>query len=121
LMIGYFNKPEETGYALRKDAAGKVWLYTGDIARMDEDGYLYIVDRKKDMAIIGGFNVYPTMVEQVLADHPAILECAVAAIPHPEKHGQESLKAWVVLHPGSTVTDAELITFACERLARYEV
>ena len=121
LMVGYHNKPEETAHTLRKDNEGKVWLYSGDIARMDEDGYFYIVDRKKDMAIIGGFNVYPNNVEKVLAEHPAVLEVGVAAIPHPEKEGQEALKAWVVLRPGKTVTAEELTAFGCERLARYEV
>lgn len=123
LMIGYHGMPTETANTLRTDKNGKVWLYTGDIARMDEDGYFYIVDRKKDMALIGGFNVYPNTVEKVLMDHPAVLEAGVAAIPHPnpEKVGQEALKAWIVVRPGQTVTPDELITFASERLARYEV
>lgn len=120
LMIGYHQKPDETAKTLWKDAAGKLWLFTGDIARMDEDGYFYIVDRKKDMAIIGGFNVYPNTVEKVLAEHPAVLEVGVAAVPHPDKEGQEALKAWVVLRPHKTVTPDELTAFACERLARYE-
>ena len=100
---------------------GTLWLHTGDIARMDEDGYFYIVDRKKDMALISGFNVYPTAVEKVLLEHRAVLEVCVAAIPHPEKVGQEALKAWVIAKPGQTVTADELITFASQRLARYEV
>jgi long-chain acyl-CoA synthetase len=120
LMLGYHNKPEETANTLRKDKDGKLWLYSGDIARMDEDGYFYIVDRKKDMAIIGGFNVYPNTVEKVLAEHPAVLEVGVAAVPHPEKEGQEALKAWVVLRPDKSVTPDELTVFASERLARYE-
>lgn len=123
LMVGYHNNPEETANTLRKDASGKTWLYTGDIARMDEDGYFYIVDRKKDMAIIGGFNVYPNMVEKVLAEHPAVLEVGVAGIPHPDKdkEGQETLKAWCVLRPEKSATPEELIAFAAERLARYEI
>ncbi|MCC6801259.1 MAG: long-chain fatty acid--CoA ligase [Anaerolineae bacterium] len=123
LMIGYHGMPTETSNALRKDQNGKTWLYTGDIARMDEDGYFYIVDRKKDMALIGGFNVYPNAVEKVLADHPAVLEAGVAAIPHPDsdKVGQEALKAWIVLRPGQSVTSEELIEFASTRLARFEV
>ncbi|MBC7812029.1 MAG: long-chain fatty acid--CoA ligase [Burkholderiales bacterium] len=120
LMIGYHGMPTETAHTLR-ERDGKTWLYTGDIARMDEDGYFFIVDRKKDMALIGGFNVYPNIIEKVLADHPAILEVGVAAIPHPEKEGQESLKAWVVTHPGQTVTEKELIEYASQRLAPYEV
>lgn len=123
LMRGYYGMPTETANALRPDADGKLWLYTGDIARMDEDGYFYIVDRKKDMALIGGFNVYPRLVEDVLMEHPAVQEVGVAAIPHPdpEKVGQEALKAWVVVKQGQTVTDKELIAFASEKLARYEV
>ncbi|MFQ3565464.1 MAG: long-chain fatty acid--CoA ligase [Aggregatilineales bacterium] len=122
LMVGYHGMPTETANTLRvKD--GRTWLYTGDIARMDEDGYFYIVDRKKDMALIGGFNVYPNNVEKVLAEHPAVLECAVAAIPHPDpdKEGQEALKAWVVVRPDHTVTPDELIEHASKFLARYEV
>lgn len=121
LMKGYYNMPTETANVLRPDETGKLWLYTGDIARMDEDGYFYIVDRKKDMALVGGFNVYPRVVEDVLMEHPAVLEVGVAAIPHPEKQGQEALKAWIVLKPGQTVTEQELIDFASKKLARYEI
>jgi len=121
LMVGYHGMPDETANVLRKDQDGKTWLHTGDIARMDDDGYFYIVDRKKDMALISGFNVYPTTIEKVLLEHPAILEVCVAAIPHPEKAGQEALKAWVIVQPGQTVTSGELITYASRRLARYEV
>jgi long-chain acyl-CoA synthetase len=123
LMVGYYNLPEETAHALRKDKDGKVWFYTGDIARMDEDGYFYIVDRKKDMAIIGGFNVYPNSVEKVLSEHPSVRDVGVAAIPHPnpEKVGQESLKAWVVLKDDVTCSEQELIDFSARQLARYEV
>ncbi len=116
MMTGYHNMPTETANALRDG-----WLYTGDIARMDEDGYFYIVDRKKDMVLIGGFNVYPNIVEKVLMEHPAVLECGVAGIPHPEKEGQEALKAWVVLKEGQQLTAEELIQFCSERLAPYEV
>lgn len=120
LMVGYHGMPTETANTLRQKD-GKTWLYTGDIARMDEDGYFYIVDRKKDMALIGGYNVYPNNVEKVLSDHPAVLEVGVAAVPHPDKPGQEALKAWVVLHPGQEVTADELVEHACKYLARYEV
>jgi long-chain acyl-CoA synthetase len=96
--------PEETAHALRDG-----WLYTGDVATMDEDGYFYIVDRKKDMVIVGGFNVYPNLVEQELIAHPAVKEAAVAGIPHPDKPGEERVKAWVVLVPGQQVTAKELI------------
>jgi long-chain acyl-CoA synthetase len=121
LMIGYHLMPTETSNVLRKGADGKTWLYTGDIARMDDDGYFYIVDRKKDMALIGGFNVYPNVVEKVLSEHPAVLDAAVAAIPHPDKIGQEALKAWIVVREGAKVTAAELIDYASARMARYEV
>jgi long-chain acyl-CoA synthetase len=120
IMKGYFGMPTETSNALR-ELEGRTWLYTGDIARMDEDGYCYIVDRKKDMALIGGFNVYPTSVEKTLKDHPAVLEVGVAAVPHPEKVGQEALKAWIVLHEGQHVTEAELIAHCEKYLAKYEV
>ena len=100
---------------------GKRWLYTGDIARMDEDGYFYIVDRKKDMALIGGYNVYPTTVENAIASHPAVLEVSVAAIPHPEREGQEALKAWIVSKPGETLEADEVIDFLGDKLAPYEI
>jgi long-chain acyl-CoA synthetase len=123
LMRGYHGMPTETANALREGPDGKLWLYTGDIARMDEDGYFYIVDRKKDMALIGGFNVYPRNVEDVLMEHPGVREVGVVSIPHPDpqKVGQEALKAWVVLQEGHTVTPDELIAFAGEKLAQYEV
>lgn len=120
LMKGYHGMPTETSNTLR-ELDGKMWLYTGDIARMDEDGYFYIVDRKKDMALIGGFNVYPNAVEKVIKDHPAVLEVGVAAVPHPEKEGQEALKAWVVLQPDQTTTEQELIAHCEKHLAPYEV
>lgn len=118
MMVGYHAMPTETANALREG-----WLYTGDIARMDEDGYFYIVDRKKDMALIGGFNVYPVNVDKVLMEHPAVQEACVAGVPHPdpEKVGQETLKAWVVLVPGAEVTAEDLIAFCGRELAPYEV
>jgi len=121
LMLGYHAMPEETAHALRRRADEKLWLYTGDIAKMDEDGYFYIVDRKKDMVLIGGFNVYPVQIDKVLTDHPAVLEAATVGIPHDEKPGQEMLKAWVVLRSGQSVTPDELVNFASQRLARYEI
>jgi long-chain acyl-CoA synthetase len=120
VMLGYHGMPTETANVLR-ELDGRKWLYTGDIARMDDDGYFYIVDRKKDMALIGGFNVYPNNIEKVLTDYPAVLEAGVAAIPHPEKAGQESLKAWIVTHPGQSVTEKELIAHCEKHLARYEI
>jgi long-chain acyl-CoA synthetase len=120
MMKGYHNRPKETASALR-EKDGKRWLYTGDIARMDEDGYFYIIDRKKDMALIGGFNVYPAVVEKVISELEAVSEVGVAAIPHPEKEGQEALKAWIVLQPGKSVTKQELISHCSTYLAPYEV
>jgi long-chain acyl-CoA synthetase len=116
LMTGYHNMPTETANTLRGG-----WLYTGDIARMDEDGYFFIVDRKKDMVLIGGFNVYPNTVEKILMEHPSVAEVGVAGIPHPEKMGQEALKAWVVKAPGTEVTVEELVEHCGTKLAPYEV
>ena len=120
VMVGYHGMLEETSNVLR-ERDGKRWLYTGDIARMDEDGYFYIVDRKKDMALIGGFNVYPTTVEKAISAHEAVLEVGVAAIPHPERAGQEALKAWIVRKPGAQLTSGQVIEFLGEKLAPYEI
>ena len=120
VMVGYHGMLEETQNVLR-EKDGKRWLYTGDIARMDEDGYFYIVDRKKDMALIGGYNVYPTAVENAIASHSSVLEVGVAAIPHPERPGQEALKAWVVIKPDHSLNEEEIINFLGEKLAPYEI
>jgi long-chain acyl-CoA synthetase len=120
LMSGYHGMPTETANALR-EKDGKLWLYSGDIGRMSEDGYFYIIDRKKDMALIGGFNVYPNNVEKVLRDHPAVLEAGVAGIPHPERQGEETLKAWIVLQAGAKATEQELIDHCARYLAGYEI
>jgi long-chain acyl-CoA synthetase len=116
LMTGYHNMPTETSNALRDG-----WLYTGDIGRMDEQGYFFIVDRKKDMVLIGGFNVYPNNVEKALREHEAVIDVGVAGVPHPEREGQEALKAWVVVAPDKQVTADELIDFCSKKLAPYEV
>jgi long-chain acyl-CoA synthetase len=121
LMQHYHERPTETDNALVTDESGCRWLLTGDLGYMSEDGYFHIVDRKKDMALIGGYNVYPNQVDQVLTAHPAVTEVAVGVIPHPEKVGQEALKAWVVLEAGQQVTEEELMAFASEKLARYEI
>ncbi|MCS7283337.1 MAG: long-chain fatty acid--CoA ligase [Anaerolineae bacterium] len=115
---GYWQMPTETANVLRQMPDGNVWLFTGDIAKMDEDGYFYIVDRKKDMIICGGYNVYPREVEEVLKQHPKILEVAVAGIPDPYRG--ETVKAWVVLKPGETATEEEIIEWSKERLAKYK-
>ena len=107
VMAGYLNKPEETAKALRHG-----WLYTGDLARQDADGYLYIVDRSKDMVISGGFNVYPREVEDVLALHPAVSSAAVVGVPDP-KWG-EQVRAMVVLKQGHSATAEELIALVRE-------
>jgi long-chain acyl-CoA synthetase len=111
IMQGYYNMPEETQAALRNG-----WLYTGDMGRLDEDGYLYIVERKKDLIIRGGFNIYPRDVEEVLNRHPAVIESAVIGIPS-ERMGEE-VKAFVVT---STDVDAETLKAFCrESLANYK-
>jgi long-chain acyl-CoA synthetase len=120
LMRGYWEMPTETDNALREGPDGKKWLYSGDIAKMDQDGYFYIVDRKKDMIIVSGFNVYPTNVEEVLIQNPKIMEVAVAGISDPYRG--ETVKAWVVLRPGETATEEEIIEWAKNsgQLAAYE-
>jgi long-chain acyl-CoA synthetase len=114
LMDGYYNKPEETAQTLRDG-----WLHTGDIATVDADGYVAIVDRKKEMIIVSGYNVYPREVEEVLAKHPAVLEGAAIGVPHPIKG--EEVKAFVVMKPGQTATADELIAFCREQLAPFKV
>ena len=114
VMKEYWNMPEETEIALREG-----WLYTGDIALMDENGYFYIVDRKKDMIIASGLNVYPSEVEDVLYEHPKIQEAAVAGIPDPKRG--ETVKAWVVLKPGDTATVDEIRDFCRDKLAKYKI
>jgi len=118
VMKGYWNRPEETAIALRADAQG-CWLYTGDVARMDEDGYFYIVQRKKDMIIVSGFNVYPTEVEDVLFTHPAVLETVVIGVP--DQYRGEAVKAFIVLKPGASATVGELAEFCKTNLAKYKL
>ena len=118
VMKGYWNRPDETAIALRSDAAGKVWLYTGDVARMDEDGYSYIVQRKKDMIIVSGFNVYPSEVESVLFAHPAVMEAVVIGIPH--AYYGEVVKAFVVSKPGTRMTTEELRAHCAANLAEFK-
>jgi long-chain acyl-CoA synthetase len=119
VMKGYHNMPTETANSLRLMKDGKVWLFTGDIARMDEDGYFYIVDRKKELIKPGGFQVWPREVEEAIMDHPKVLEVGVGGIPDP-KSG-ETVKAWVVVKPGETLTEDEIKDFCKERLAPYKV
>ena len=119
VMKGYHNMPTETANSLRKDKQGKIWLYTGDIVRMDEDGYFYIVDRKKELIKPGGFQVWPREVEEAISAHPKVLEVGVGGIPDPNRG--ETVKAWVVLKPGETLTAEELKAFCKVSLAPYKV
>ena len=119
VMKGYWNRPDETAIALRANGAGKIWLYTGDVARMDQDGYTYIVQRKKDLIIVSGFNVYPSEVESVLYTHPAVLEAAVIGVA--DSYRGEAVKAFVVLKSGATATPAELIEHCKGGLAEFKV
>jgi len=114
VMMGYWKRPEETAQTLRGG-----WLHTGDMARADEDGYLYLVDRKKDMIISGGENVYSTEVENVVYQHPAVREAAVIGIPD-ERWG-EAVAAIVAVKPGANLTGQALIEFCAARLADYKV
>ena len=111
---GYWNEPEATARVLTDDG----WLRTGDVAVADEDGYLYIVDRQKDLIIVSGFNVYPAEVEEVLASMPGIDQVAVAGVEHP--YTGETVKAWVVAGNGTRVDEETVIDYCAERLARYK-
>ncbi len=113
VMKGYYNMPEETSKAIREG-----WLYTGDLARMDEEGYFYIVDRKKDLVIVGGYNVYPREVEEVLYEHPGVLEAAVIGVPDSEQG--EVVKAFIVPKE-EQVEKTELHQFLADRLASYKL
>ena len=107
---------------LRKDPNdpnGAPWLYTGDIARMDADGYFYIVDRKKELIKVGGYQVWPRDIEEALKQNPKVLKVAAAGVPDP-KRGDEVVKAWVVLQPGQTATEDELKKFCEDKLVAYK-
>jgi len=114
VMREYWNRPDETKQVLQNG-----WLFTGDMSRMDEDGFFYIVDRKKDMIIASGFNIYPREVEEVLFQHPKIQEAAVVGVPH--EYRGETVKAFIVLKEGETASEKEIIDFCTERLAKYKV
>lgn len=113
IMKGYLNRPEETAQTLRDG-----WLFTGDIAKMDEDGYFYIVDRKKDMIISGGFNVFPREIDEVYYEHPKVEEACAIGIPHPTRG--ESAKVYIVLKEGQTATEEEMIKYVEDKLAKYK-
>jgi long-chain acyl-CoA synthetase len=113
VMKGYWNKPEATAEAIVDG-----WFHSGDMARIDEDGFFFIVDRKKDMIIRGGYNVYPREIEEVLYEHPAVREVAVLGVPD-EQWGEE-VGAAVALKPGAEATPEELRDFAKEQVAAYK-
>ena len=113
MCSGYYNKPVETANSI-KDG----WFYTGDIGKLDEDGYLYIVDRKKDMIISGGYNVYPRDIEEVFFEHPKVMEATAIGIPHPKRG--EAVKVFVVLKEGQTATAEDLMEYCSGKLAKYK-
>jgi acyl-CoA synthetase (AMP-forming)/AMP-acid ligase II len=113
VMKGYYQAPEATKEAIRNG-----WLHTGDLARMDEDGYIYIVDRIKDMIVSGGENIYPREIEEVLLRHPAVIDVAVVGVPH-ELWG-ETVKAYVVVKDGSALDEQGIVNFCKEHLASYK-
>jgi long-chain acyl-CoA synthetase len=122
LMTGYWNQPEETANVLRDHAEGGVtrrFLHSGDLGYLDEDGYLFIVDRKKDLIKTSGYQVWPREIEETIAAHPAVAEVGVAGIPDATRG--EVVKAWVALRQGQTVSEAELRAFCRETLAPYKV
>ena len=114
VFAGYLDDPEATAAVFSDDG----WLRTGDMATADDDGYLYLVDRVKDLIIVSGFNVYPAEVEEMLITHPEVLEVGVIGVPHP--HTGEAVKAYVVLEPGSQLDEEALIDFSLDHLARYK-
>ena len=113
VMKGYYDRPDATAYAIRDG-----WFRTGDVARRDEDGYYFIIDRSKDMIIRGGFNVYPRELEEVLMTHPQVSLAAVVGVPH-DTHGEE-VKAYVIRTPGATLTEDELVAWGKEQFASYK-
>jgi long-chain acyl-CoA synthetase len=114
IMKGYHNMPTETANALREN-----WLYTGDIARMDEDGYFYIVDRKKELIKPSGYQVWPREVEEVICENPKVLEVGVAGVPDPYRG--ETVKAWVVVKPGESLSEEDVKAWCRDKLANYKV
>jgi len=111
---GYYNRPQETAQSFRDG-----WFYTGDIGYMDEEGYLFIVDRKKDMIIAGGYNIYPREIDEVLYEHPKIQEACAVGIPDPYRG--ETVKAFIVLKPGESLDEQEIAAYCKEKLAAYKV
>jgi long-chain acyl-CoA synthetase len=121
-MVGYWNRPDETAGVLRDhvDEHGtRRWLHTGDLGYLDTDGYLFIVDRKKDLIKTSGYQVWPREIEEVIATHPGVAEVGVAGVPDPVKG--EVVHAWVVLRKGERCTEQDLRSFCREHLAPYKV
>ncbi|MFP4002211.1 MAG: class I adenylate-forming enzyme family protein [Alphaproteobacteria bacterium] len=118
VMTGYHNRPDATREAMWQAPDGRIWLRTGDIGRLDEEGFLYIVDRKKDMILSGGQNIFPADIEAVMAEHPEVEDVGVIGVPH-EKWGETPL-ALVVPKPGAKVTEAELLAWTNERVGRQQ-
>jgi long-chain acyl-CoA synthetase len=112
--------PTETANVLRdlRDGGGP-WLFTGDIGRMDQEGYFYIVDRKKELIKAGGFQVWPREIEEVIASHPKVLEVGVAGVPDP--HRGETAKAWIVPQAGETLTEKEIKDWCQDKLAKFKI
>jgi long-chain acyl-CoA synthetase len=113
VMKGYYKQPEATAQVMKNG-----WFLTGDIGKLDEEGYLYIVSRKKDMILRGGLNIYPREIEELLYEHPAIGEAAVIGVPHDELG--EEVKAVVYLKPGTTASEAEIQAYCKDRLAAFK-
>jgi long-chain acyl-CoA synthetase len=118
-MVEYWNNPVETAETLRSHGDGGVWVHTGDLARIDDQGFVFLVDRKKDMLKTSGFQVWPREIEEVISAHPAVREVGVAGIPHAAKG--EVAKAWVVLKAGQRATSEEIRTYCKDKLAPYKV
>jgi long-chain acyl-CoA synthetase len=119
LMQGYWQRPEETREMLLADEDGGRLLFTGDLGYLDSDGYLFIVDRKKDLIKVSGYQVWPREIEEVISGHPSVAEVGVAGLP--DKMRGERAKAWIVLHPGEEITSAEIKAYCRERLVAYKV
>jgi long-chain acyl-CoA synthetase len=116
VMKGYLNRPEDTDKTIRDG-----WLYTGDIAALDEDGYIKIIDRKKDLIIVDGLNVYPYEVEEVLYRHPAVKDCSMIGVPHEHEEGKELGIMYVVLQEGASANQKDLRDYLTDHVAHYKI
>ena len=117
VMKGYWNRPEETE-AVFREIGGKRYFLSGDIGHIDEDGFIVITDRKKDMVLVGGFNVYPREVEDILFEHPKVAMAAVIGVP--DDRSGESVKAFIQVKPGETVTEEEILAYCKKNMAGYK-